>query len=155
MPDTGQRQELKQAIHQRMIALEEAELAEAVSHYQAYLSDSRLDDREGHDNDDLADARENVDLAQAFGHPVHNHRAKIEAIEGMDFAPTDRVGPGAVVIFANRRFVVAVSTNRFSCRGEAYMGISLQSPIYRAMRGLKAGDSFTLNGREMKIQEVF
>ncbi len=104
---------------------------------------------------ELADASEAVSLAQAFSHPVETHKAKIEAIEATDFAPADEVRPGAVVVLEDRRFVVAVATTRFECEGETYMGISPQSPIYRAMQGLGAGDSFALNGREMVIQDVF
>ncbi len=151
---TPDRDAFKQAIRNRMIELEEAELASAISHYQSFLNESKLDDRESHDNNELSNAGESLELAQAFDHPVQTHKAKIAAIEGIDFSPTDTVRPGAVVSFADRRFVVAVSTARFDCEGAQYMGISVQSPIYRAMEGLRAGDTFTFNGREMEIQAV-
>lgn len=145
---------LKQAIHDKMLALEESELATARDHYARFLREAVLDDREGHDTSDLAEARENADLAAAFDHPVHTHQAKIEAIEATDFSVTDTVRPGAVVSFNDRHFVVAVSTVRFDCNGTTYMGISTQSPIYKALDGLQAGDSFTHNGREFILDEV-
>ena len=145
---------LKRAIHDKMLALEEAELATAVEHYERFLADSQLSGREQHDNSEIAEARENADLAAAFDHPVHTHQAKISAIEATDFSETDTVRPGAVVGFNGKRFVVAVSTVRFECEGQTYMGISTQSPIYKAMDGLQAGDSFTFNGREIELDEV-
>lgn len=144
----------KKAIIDRLMSLEEQELATAQAHYEAYLKDSQLDDREGHDKDDIAASRENADLAAAFDAPVHAHHAKIDVIENTDFSVTDTVQPGAVVKFNNRRFVVCVSTTRFEVDGKTYMGISTQSPIYLAMTGLQEGDVFTHNGTEFEVEEI-
>lgn len=145
---------LKQAIHDKLLSLEEHELAVAKAHYENYLRDSQLDDREAHDKDDIADARESADLAAAFDHPVHAHHAKIEVIEATDFSVTDTAQPGAIVSFNGRHFVIVVSTARFECAGKTYMGISTQSPIFKAIDGLGAGDRFTFNGREITLDEV-
>ncbi|CUH43178.1 MULTISPECIES: hypothetical protein [Ruegeria] len=144
----------KKAIIDRLMSLEEQELATAQAHYDAFLKDSQLDDREGHDKDDIAASRENADLAAAFDAPVHAHHAKIDVIENTDFSLTDRVQPGAVVKFNNRRFVVCVSTTRFEVDGKTYMGISTQSPIYLTMTGLQEGDVFTHNGTEFEVEEI-
>ncbi|WP_170781492.1 hypothetical protein [Ruegeria conchae] len=144
----------KKAIVDHLMSLEEQELATAQAHYDAFLKDSQLDDREGHDKDDIAASRENADLAAAFDAPVHAHHAKIDVIENTDFSVTDTVQPGAVIKFNNRRFVVCVSTTRFDVDGKTYMGISTQSPIYLAMVGLQKGDVFTHNGTEFEVQEV-
>ncbi len=145
---------LKKSISDRLMSLEAEELSTAIAHYEAFLADSRLDDREMHDKDDIAGSTENLELAAAFDHPVQAHHAKIDVIENTDFGLTDVVGPGAVVVLGDRRFIVAVSTSRFEAEGETYMGVSQQSPIYKAMAGLEAGDTFTLNGREMEIEDV-
>ena len=144
----------KKVIVDHLMSLEEQELATAQAHYNAFLKESQLDDREGHDKDDIAASRENADLAAAFDAPVHAHHAKIDVIENTDFNVTDVVRPGAVVKFNNRRFVVCVSTTRFEVDGKTYMGISTQSPIYLVMAGLQAGDVFTHNGIEFEVQEV-
>ncbi len=145
---------LKQALAARMLELEESELIAAREHYARFLRESRLDEREAHDTTDLAEARENADLAAAFDHPVHTHQAKIEAIRATDFSPTNIVRPGAVVGFGGRHFVVCVSTAKFDCEGATYMGISTQSPIYRAMADLSEGDRFAFNGQEVMLEEV-
>lgn len=151
---TLDRAALKQAIHDKIMSLEEAELASAIAHYEAFLKESQLDEREGHDKDDLVGARESADLAAAFDHPVQAHHAKIDVLENLDFALTDTVQPGAVVRFNGRNFVIAVSTARFEVDGQTYMGISQQSPIYKAMVGLEAGDCFVHNGTEIELQDV-
>ncbi|MBO9435626.1 hypothetical protein J7394_15505 [Ruegeria sp. R13_0] len=154
MTDQAERAAEKKAIIDRLMSLEAQELATAQAHYDAFLKDAQLDDREGHDKDDIAASRENADLAAAFDAPVHAHHAKIDVIENTNFGITDTVQPGAVIKFNNRRFVVCVSTTRFDVDGKTYMGISTQSPIYLAMIGLQAGDIFTHNGIEFEVQDV-
>lgn len=149
-----ERAALKKAVQDRIMSLEAEELATAKAHYEAFMKDSVLDDREMHDKDDIADSRESADLAHAFEGPLMAHHAKVDMLENLDFALTDTVQPGAVVFFDNRRFVVAVSTGRFELDGETYMGISTQSPIYKAMAGLQAGDMFTFHGKEIEIEDV-
>jgi hypothetical protein len=112
------------------------------------------DERDNPDREDIALARGNADLAAAFDHPVHTHHAKIDAIENANFSVTDVVRPGAVVAFNNRHFIVVASTKRFDCDGITYMGISTASPIYKAMEGLQAGDTFTHNGQTFTLQDV-
>lgn len=152
---TQDRAALKQKLHERMKALEEAELAAAIEHYEAHMADSRLDGREQHDNDDIADSVADLNLAQGFEHPVEEHQAKIAVIRDLDLSPSDVVRPGAAVVVGGKHFIVSVATARFDCEGETWMGISTQSPIYRAMDGLAAGESFELGGREMVIDAVF
>ncbi|MEM7088958.1 MAG: hypothetical protein AAF496_05245 [Pseudomonadota bacterium] len=154
MIDQAERAARKKAIVDRLMSLEAQELATAQAHYDSFLKDAQLDDREGHDKDDIAASRENADLAAAFDAPVHAHHAKIDVIENTDFAVTDTVQPGAVIKFNNRRFVVCVSTTRFEIDGQTYMGISTQSPIYLAMAGLRKGDVFTHNSTEFEVQDV-
>ncbi|SDD28618.1 hypothetical protein [Ruegeria marina] len=145
---------LKQAVHDKLMSLEAAELAAAKAHYEAFLKESQLSDREVHDKDDLVASRESRDLAAAFDAPVQAHHAKIDVIENTDFSLTDTVRPGAAVSFGGRNFIVCVSTTRFEVNGKTYMGISTQSPIYLAMAGLQMGESFTHNGSEFVIDDV-
>ena len=151
----GDKQAWKDALRDKMLTLEAAELATAQEHYDRFLAEAKLDAREQHDNSDIAEARENADLAAAFDHPVKDHHAKIDALENLDFSVTDTVEPGAVVAFGTRHVVVSVSTAEFDVDGVSYMGISPQSPIYLAMAGLSQGDSFTFGGRDVTIEEVF
>jgi hypothetical protein len=150
-----QKQALKNALLDRMLSLETAELTTAKEHYERFLAEAKLGGNEQHDNSDVAEARENADLAAAFDHPVKDHHSKIDALENLDFSLTESVRPGAVVGFNGRHVVVAVSTAQFEHDGVTYMGISTQSPIYMAMDGLVKGDSFVFNGKEVSIDEVF
>ena len=53
-----------------------------------------------------------------------------------------------------RLFIIAVSTGKFVCDGNEVMGISTQAPIYAELKGKRAGDPISFNGRELVIEEV-
>ncbi|MDN5787907.1 hypothetical protein [Pseudorhodobacter sp.] len=154
MPNKTTRLARKTAVRAAMLALEQAELDYAEEKHDSTAEESLLDDRENWDKDDIAMSRTAADQAMALDQPVFIHTAKIEALEEMDFALTDTVEPGAIVVVGGRNFVVAVATSQFDCDGKTYMGISEDSPIFRAMDGLKAGESFDLNGKTLKIDDV-
>ncbi|GHG84297.1 hypothetical protein [Pseudodonghicola xiamenensis] len=154
MSETAERAARKKVIVEQLMALEANELEEAEAHQEAFVKESILGAGEEHDTGDLAASRESADLAAAFDHPVMTHHAKIDVIENMDFAPTDVVAPGAVVSFGGKCLIVVVSTHRFDVDGVTYMGISEESPIYKAMAGLKAGESFTFHGKDITIEDV-
>lgn len=144
----------KLALKARMLKLEHEELDHAVEHYEAFLSDSRLDEREAHDRDEYAAARQNADLAHAFDHPVHEHEAKIAVLEDMEFSPKSEVSQGAVIGFSGRVFVVSVSTRRFTFEGQEMMGISIESPLYKKIAGLQEGDTFDMAGKDITLDMV-
>lgn len=154
MSNSQDRAALKKSVQDALLALESEELATAREHLQAHIKDSILDASEVRDTDEYVASNEQVDLAEAFSHPVTTHEAKVDVIENTDFALTDTVRPGAVVVVDGRRFIVAVSTRRFEVGGETYMGISQESPIYKAMEGLQAGESFTFHGKDVEIEDV-
>ncbi len=62
---------------------------------------------------------------------------------------------GAIVITDKQKIFVSVSLGKVELDGEAFYAISPQVPIFAAMRGKKAGESFTFNGRKTQILDVF
>lgn len=144
----------KESLRLAMLRLEAADLETAREHYEAHLADSHMADNEPHENDEMAASVMAADLAHGFEAPMHDHEAKIAALEALDFRPRGDVGPGAVVCLDGRWFVAAVATGRFESQGRSFMGLSLDAPIYRAMEGLQAGDTVTMGNREMTIDAV-
>ena len=144
-------------------SLETQELATAQARRKGFARDSRLDERETHDKDEIAASREKADMAAAQNALVHNHQTRLDLIENIDFGLTDTISPGAVVRLKgdtpginsqSRHFVVCVSTGQFEIDGKAYMGISAGSPLYRAMADMCVGDVFIHNRIEYEIEEI-
>ena len=145
----------KSHLRTTMLALTEAELAQAHKTYERFLAAARLDRFEPVENDEQAQAETAADLAEAFDDREHEAQAKIAAIAGLDFGPKTEVGPGAAVRIGDRFLVVGVSTGEFTCQGQKFIGISQAAPIYEALEGKKAGEVCEFRGRKMKVAEVY
>jgi hypothetical protein len=117
-------------------------------------SASRLDQDSSFSVDDQSQAGEARDLGGLFEEVEERQQALVKRIGDLDFSPKDQVSPGAVVGFDGDRYVVGVVASAFSCDGATYEGISTDAPIYAAIEGLRAGDTFTFAGREHQIDFV-
>jgi hypothetical protein len=61
---------------------------------------------------------------------------------------------GALVYTNNGVFFISAPTGKVKHGGNEYFTISPYSPIAKEMNGLKAGESFTVNGRKFEIKSV-
>jgi transcription elongation GreA/GreB family factor len=66
----------------------------------------------------------------------------------------ETVQVGALVYTSNGNFFVSAPTGKMKVDGKEYFAISPFSPIAKEMNGLKAGDSFQINGRSFEIKSV-
>jgi transcription elongation GreA/GreB family factor len=62
---------------------------------------------------------------------------------------------GAVVYTELQNYFIGVSLGELNNEGESYFAISTMSPIFKAIAGKRAGDSFTFRDKEYKITQVF
>ena len=145
----------KTTVRNTMLSLEEDSLAHAKQGYADYLKSAMIDRTESIESDETAQAETASDLAEAFDQPVHTHTDKIAKLTAIDFGRKIEVEEGAIVKFSDRYFVISVSTARFECDGESYIGISPQAPIYQAMQGKRTGETFAYGDRQFDIQALF
>jgi len=67
----------------------------------------------------------------------------------------DTVEFGAVVITNKQKIFVSVGLGKIMLNEETYYAVSPIVPIFEAMRGKKAGDTFVFNGQTFEIKDVF
>ena len=67
----------------------------------------------------------------------------------------DKVEFGAIVVSNVSRFIIAISSGKIEYDGVIYYAISPAVPLYKAMEGLGAGDSFEFNGNKQTIKELY
>lgn len=145
----------KAHLRETMLALTEAELAQATKKYEQFLGAARLDRTETIERDEQAQAETAADLAEAFDDQAHGYQEKIARLHQIDFGPRDEVSEGAVVELGKRHLVVAVSTGEFECEGRRFVGISTAAPIFKAMEGKIAGETCTFNGRKLTVGQIY
>lgn len=66
----------------------------------------------------------------------------------------DRVAPGALVETDKRTFLISASIESFEFNGKEYFGLSVHTPIYKLMKGLKKGESITYNDTSYRILDI-
>lgn len=134
--------------------LQEAQLRQSRDAYAAYLAGARRDRTEPADQDQASQEFGNAELAESFEGSTRTYEVALEHLQSIDFGPKSRVQEGAAVQVDGRWYVMGVATQAFICNGLAYMGISMDAPIYKALEGAVAGDVVTFRGRDWKIQAV-
>lgn len=78
----------------------------------------------------------------------------LKALETIKDHPTDRVQPGAVVFTSQGNYFIAISAGVVTIDEENYITISASSPIGTKLSGLKAGDAFDFNKKDVKVIKV-
>ncbi|GAB3856073.1 hypothetical protein GCM10028801_12670 [Nocardioides maradonensis] len=104
--------------------------------------------------DDLSQSDEAGELAGRIGAIGEARAGLLAQVDALDFGVTDTVRPGAVVAFGGDHYVVGVAADSFEVDGTGYEGISADSPLLEVIAGLRAGDSFTFNGRQQVLDLV-
>jgi hypothetical protein len=144
----------KNALKTKLIELLGGDWKQASGEYRSYLADARVDRSEPAENDEVAQAGAAAEIAEALGEDAANEEQKAQRVAEIDFGPKSEVQEGAVVRIGRMNYIAAASTPEFTLDGEAYRGIGTASPLFRAMEGLVAGETFTFNGRKMKITAI-
>ncbi|NCX96223.1 MAG: 3-oxoacyl-ACP synthase, partial [Chitinophagia bacterium] len=62
--------------------------------------------------------------------------------------------PGSVVHTEAGKYYISIGAGKLQIDGITYYTISPDAPVAAQILGKKAGDSFTLNGKSIKILEV-
>ncbi|SRR6266545_2545482 len=144
----------KQRVKQALKAQVEAQLRSSGETAANQRSAAELDHGSSYTVDDLSQSDEEGELSRLHGAIGQRQRAALARIDALDFGPTDVVAPGAIIAFGGDHYVVGVVAGGFECDGVTYEGISSDSPIYASIKGLRAGDTFTFNGQEHRIDLV-
>ncbi|PWK75822.1 hypothetical protein LX99_03553 [Mucilaginibacter oryzae] len=62
--------------------------------------------------------------------------------------------PGSIVLTNNGNFYLAISAGSLVLNGKSYFAVSPASPVGNMLRGKKAGETFTLNGKTYRVESV-
>ncbi|HET6987343.1 MAG TPA: hypothetical protein VFI00_12040 [Kribbella sp.] len=141
----------KQRVKDALIAQAEAELRTSHADVAEHDSAAHLDQDVADTVDDLSQSDEAGDLGALLDDVQDRQKATLTRIENLDFGVKDEVGPGALVGFDGARYVVGVVAAAFECDGVTYEGLSADSPIYAALKGLRLNDTFAYGGHEHRI----
>jgi transcription elongation GreA/GreB family factor len=63
-------------------------------------------------------------------------------------------GPGSLVMTNGGNYLIAAGIGKLSLRGTTFYVLSAQSPLGRQLSGLRSGDRFSFNAKEILITEI-
>ncbi len=98
---------------------------------------------------EMAQQESNRNMAQL--HEANKLKVQLQQVPVISSVVVEN---GSVVITDSGNFYVAISAGSLQLDGVKYFAISLASPIGQKMKGLKAGESFNLNGKSYSIKEI-
>jgi hypothetical protein len=82
--------------------------------------------------------------------------SQMETLNKLDLSVNHRVVEfGSVVKTSLQNVFIAVGLGKLAVDSEIYFAISLKVPFFKAMKGLKAGDSFDFMGKRVQIMDIF
>ena len=118
-------------------------------------TEADLDETNTIDPEDLSHQDESEEIKRRLEEQKAVAQSGLFALEQLNDEATDMVAPGAVVKTDFHLLYIGVPTRTFEMDGQACIGVSTDSPIYRVIEGKKAGDSFELNGKKHTIEQVW
>jgi hypothetical protein len=68
---------------------------------------------------------------------------------------SEKVEFGSVVITDKQKMFIAVALGKIQVENDFYYAISTQVPVFKAMKDLKVGDSFSINNNQFTIKDIF
>lgn len=107
------------------------------------------------DPDSLSHNNEDQDKLLIMKQKVITLKSQLALINQYKSAkPTSIVDPGSLVLVQDQAFYVSTSVESFNYKGHKVTCISVETPMYKAMKGLKPGDDFECNGKNYTIKMI-
>ena len=69
-------------------------------------------------------------------------------------APCDTVRPGALVTTSLGRFYISISAGKLALDGPEIFAVSAAAPVAVALKGRRAGDAVSFNGKPVRVLAV-
>ena len=144
----------KQQVKADLVEEARTRLASARQTLEVEDDATQIDDTEPMDAEDRAQGDEVEDRRLRREEATRRLKDDLSRLEDLDVSVVDRVGPGAIVSFGGGHYVVGVVSAPVESGGVTYEGLSTDAPAYEQIQGLQAGDTFTLGGREQRLDDV-
>jgi uncharacterized LabA/DUF88 family protein len=145
----------KEAVRRAMRAAASRAVGATTTYIASDHQAAELDPATEYSIDDLSQSDDEGEFV-GLGERVESGEIDLlAAIDALDLAPKDAVGPGAIVSFDGDRYVVGVAMSEFTSDDVAYTGLAADAPLYPSIVGLRAGDRFTFRGVDHVVDDVW
>lgn len=141
-------------IKKYLIQLKEKELKNLEQVAGTYAGDADLDEEAVIDADDLSHQSQSTEAARNAYAQLGEARRQLEEFRKMDPEDPSVVSQGTIVITNQVNFVTGLSFKDFEWKGEHFVGISTEAPVFSVLAGKRAGDAFRFKGVDYVIEQI-
>lgn len=149
---------LKRKMLEACIIKQEALIDDFKLRTRNLLDTSGLGNEEEYDNQELAQKSqvsvELSSLAEALNLAQDEMKVLMD-LKTSNLHIQSSVTLGSVVVTNRNTFFVCVSTEQFDVDGKTFIGLSLKSPLFLAMKGKTKNDTFSCKGVNYKILDIY
>lgn len=93
--------------------------------------------------------------AEMYSHQYDTARQNIRTLQRIDpDKVTEEVGFGSLVFTDTQKMLISVSLGKIEMEGDTYYAVSVQVPVFQAMKGRKKGEEFLFNGKKHTIISI-
>ena len=136
---------IKENSYKNMMAMQTADMEEAEEENEE--SENFFEDGKVDESINRVEARSSV--VEALQHEI-NMLSNLDHIE-----PTEEIQLGDIIHTDKGNFIVGAASDEFEVNGKKYRGISLESPLYLALKGKHNGDTVEVNGNSFKLIDSY
>lgn len=145
----------KQELKQALLSFQQNSINNLMEKIVTIHSMVDVDESDTIDPEDLSHQSESMESEQLFKQQLIKAQQDLRTIESIDFSTKTSVEPGAFIQTEKFNFLVACATTPFDFNEIHITGISVESPIYKEMKGLNKGAQFNLSGNNYQINEIY
>jgi hypothetical protein len=145
----------KQEIISQMAAQLEANMHELTASLESYEEASNRDEGDTIDPDDVSKQAEYKEMQRRM--QIQYDQVKSDLIRLRDLSVKDHTQAEAGALLETDRgwFFLGIPLAAIDVNGKELLGVSVESPAYATIKGMKAGDAFMLGKNEFVIQGIY
>jgi hypothetical protein len=114
-----------------------------------------IDELDVIDKEDSSHQFESREMEMLVKNQLNKEEDNLALLKSIDFGGKSICVPGAVIKTEDFNFVIGVSTMPFEFKGEQFVGVSVNSPIYESLAASSTGQEFTFRGNNYKIETIY
>jgi hypothetical protein len=154
-PILGSKTEFKAKILQTSILQQQKVIDDFKKRVAEIMETGANDEHEAHQQSFKFETMTEVSLLSDQLHFAYHELDELRHIQNYEHERHSMAEYGTVVKTDRETFFISVGIEEFYVNDQPIFGVSVQSPIYRAMKGKKVGEHFTYNGITYLIEDIF
>ena len=149
---TKEQQDEKHAVAAQLLVIKENSYQNMMAMQTADMDEAEETNEEEQNRYEDGKVDQSINRVEARSSVVEALQHDIRVLQNLDdIEPTEEIQLGDIIETDRGYFFVGAASDEFEVNGRKYRGISVESPLYMALRGKHNGDSIEVNGSSFKL----